>query len=58
MNGMKAKKLRIAHDKRFTQDGLPRDKNDWTEDDWRDLHEALESVKRKVKERHKIEVSK
>lgn len=28
------------------------DAKDWTEDDWRDLHKAIESVKRKVAARH------
>ena len=53
MNGMKAKKLRRDHAAAFTADGLPRDAKDWTEDDWRDLHECLEDVKRRIAKRHK-----
>jgi hypothetical protein len=37
---------------RYTEDGLPKDGREWTGDDWRDLHEAMETVKRKVGERH------
>ncbi len=46
---MSNKQLRRS---RFNEDGLPKDARDWTEEDWRDLHEAMESVKRKVKVRH------
>lgn len=38
--------------KRLSRDGLPVDARDWTEADWRDLHEAVEDVKRKVAQRH------
>jgi hypothetical protein len=38
--------------KRLTPDGLPRDGRDWQEQDWRDLHNAIEEVKKKVSERH------
>ena len=31
---------------------LPVDANEWTVEDWRDLHEAIEQVKRRVAERH------
>ena len=34
-------------------DGMPIDAKLWTEQDWRDLHEAIEAVKRKVAARHK-----
>ena len=51
-NGMKAKAERRKKAKRLTPDGLPRDANDWTEDDWRDLHVALERVKASVAARH------
>jgi hypothetical protein len=53
MNGMKAKKLQREKNKHFTEDCLPRDANDWTVEDWIDLHESLETVKLKVKARHK-----
>ena len=52
MNVMKRKQLRIWHAKRWTESGLPRDPNEWTEQDWRDLNEAMETVKTKVKARH------
>lgn len=32
--------------------GLPRDPNEWAVDDWRDLHAALETVRRLVGDRH------
>lgn len=38
--------------RRLSPDGLPVDAREWTEDDWRDLHEAMETVKRKVAKRH------
>lgn len=37
---------------RLSRDGLPLDARDWTAEDWRDLHKAIETVKRKVKARH------
>jgi hypothetical protein len=55
MNGMAAKKLRRDQSKRFTSDGLPRDVKDWTEDDWRDLHECIERIKQRVAQRHAAE---
>ncbi len=53
MNGMKAKKLRQEHAKRFTQDGLPRNSKDWTAEDWRDLWTAIQAAIAKIAERHK-----
>lgn len=53
MNGMKAKAARRQHRKRLTEDGIPRDANDWLYEDWQDLHWALEWVKRRIAERHK-----
>lgn len=38
--------------RKVSDDGLPVDGREWTEADWRDLHEAMESVKRKFKARH------
>jgi Trm5-related predicted tRNA methylase len=52
MNGMQKKRLRREHAKRFTADGLPRDAREWTEADWRDLHDAMERVKENVRKRH------
>lgn len=52
VNGMKRKAQRRERAKRFTEDGLPRDANDWTEDDWRALHKAMEQVKEKVRANH------
>lgn len=55
MSGMQRKKQRRDHEKRLTEHGLPRDANDWTADDWRDLYLATEWVKRRVAARHKQE---
>ena len=55
MNGMKRKAERKAHERKYTRDGLPRDATEWTEADWRDLHEAVESVKAKVAARHEAD---
>lgn len=52
MNGMASKKLRRAIAARYTEDGLPRDARDWAAQDWRQLHEAMEEVKRRIAERH------
>lgn len=52
MNGMKGKKERREQAKRFTEDGLPRNPNDWTEDDWRALHVAMEAAKREIRGSH------
>lgn len=41
---------------KYGENGLPRDPRDWTEDDWRDLHAAMETVKRLVGGRHAGEV--
>lgn len=38
--------------RQFTKEGLPIDAKAWTEQDWRDLHEAMQEVIRKVSERH------
>ncbi len=38
--------------KKLSPNGLPINSNDWTYEDWRDLHNAIETVKRKVGERH------
>ena len=37
---------------RLDENGLPRDPNAWTAADWRDLHTALETVRRLVGDRH------
>lgn len=52
MNGMKSKSARLRHDNRWTGCGLPRDAKEWTEADWRDLHEAIETIKQQVAKRH------
>lgn len=51
---MKAKAARTAHGKRFTEDGLPRDANEWTEADWKALHDAIEGCKEKVSKNHEL----
>ena len=38
---------------KLSRDGLPVDNHDWTEMDWQDLHEAIETTKRKIARRHK-----
>lgn len=52
MNGMKAKAARRRKMERLTDEGLPRDARDWTEEDWADLHHAIEAIKSKVRARH------
>lgn len=47
---MTRKELRKS---KLTEDGLPKDARDWTEADWRSLHEAMERAKREIAERHK-----
>lgn len=52
MNGMKEKSDRRKKSIRYTEDGLPRDVNDWTVEDWIDLHKGMEAIKRKIRQRH------
>lgn len=52
MNGMAAKKQRLAHAKRFTEDGVPRDPGEWTERDWDSLYRAFEQAKKEIRGRH------
>lgn len=53
MNGMRRNKLRREQAKRFTPDGLPRDPNAWTVEDFRDLYHAIEAAKAKIAARHR-----
>lgn len=53
MNGMKRKAQERERARRYTPEGLPRDPLLWTVEDWRDLHNAIEEVKRKVAARHR-----
>lgn len=39
--------------RQWTHEGIPVDARDWTEADWRDLHEAMEKVLRRIRDRHK-----
>lgn len=52
MNGMKAKAARKRLAAKFDRDGVPKDVNDWTEDDWRDLYFAITEAKAKIATRH------
>lgn len=53
MNGMKRKADRLAKARRYTKDGLPRDANEWTVQDWADLWRAMRRVISSVGKRHK-----
>jgi hypothetical protein len=37
---------------KLTRDGIPVDRNDWTEADWQDLHVAMERAKNAIRKRH------
>jgi hypothetical protein len=39
--------------KKLSRDGLPVDANEWTQTDWRDLHDAMEKTKKLIANRHK-----
>jgi nucleotidyltransferase/DNA polymerase involved in DNA repair len=39
--------------RKFSEDGLPRDANDWTVDDWRDLWRAYRQAVRRIAKRHR-----
>jgi sugar (pentulose or hexulose) kinase len=39
--------------RKLTEDGLPRDANEWTEDDWRELWRLYREAVRRIGERHK-----
>lgn len=53
MNGMKRKAERKRQAKQFTPDGLPRNANDYSVDDWRTIHTHLEAIKREIAARHR-----
>ena len=36
----------------FSDDGLFRDAREWSEDDWRTLHEAMQKAIKEISERH------
>jgi len=55
MNGMKAKAARKRLAAKFNEHGLPVDANDWTVEDWIDLHTALELAYKKIATRHEKE---
>lgn len=38
---------------KLDRDGVPVDPNDWTVDDWRDLHFGMIAIKASIAERHK-----
>lgn len=40
---------------RLDKDGVPIDMNDWTYDDWVDLHYGIVSIKKRIAKRHKRE---
>lgn len=42
----------VTKKRTLSRDGLPIDAKAWTREDWQDLHEAIERVKRNVRERH------
>lgn len=52
MNGMKAKKERKDHAKRFTEGGISKDDKDWTVEDWRDLWYGMQAIRAKISKRH------
>lgn len=37
---------------KLSRDGLPVDGRDWTQEDWRDLHNAIETAKTAIRGRH------
>jgi hypothetical protein len=51
-NGMSRKARERRHKIKWTEDGLPRDAQDWTIEDWADLYYGLEAIKRKIAARH------
>lgn len=55
MNGMKKKSQRRKRSARFTEDGIPRDPNEWSAEDWASLHRAVEQAKKEISERHRKE---
>ncbi len=55
MNGMKKKAERRERAKHYTEEGLPRDANAWTVQDWLDLYRGMEAIKKKIAARHKAE---
>ena len=44
--------MRKSERRRYSDSGLPVDPKDWTRQDWQDLHEAMQTVIKRVSERH------
>jgi hypothetical protein len=38
---------------KVSRDGIPVDSQDWTAQDWSDLHKAIEKAKKAIAKRHK-----
>ena len=38
---------------KVNRDGIPVDSQDWTAQDWSDLHKAIEKAKKAIAKRHK-----
>lgn len=44
--------MKKSERRKLSPDGLPIDPREWLAEDWRDLHEAIERIKKRVGERH------
>jgi len=42
----------MAYKTKFTKIGLPKDADDWTVEDWRELFEGIEHIKARIAARH------
>jgi hypothetical protein len=42
----------MSKPKKLDRNGVPVDRNQWTEQDWQDLNEAVEATRRKIAARH------
>jgi hypothetical protein len=49
---MKAKAARKRLAAKFTEDGLPKDVNDWQEADWADLWNCMQETRTRIAARH------
>ena len=44
--------MKKSERRRYSDSWLPVDAKDWTREDWQDLHEAMQTVIKKVSARH------
>lgn len=44
--------MKKSERRKLSPDGLPIDPREWLAEDWSDLHEAIERIKKRIRDRH------